>query len=107
MECDNFDGSICLNAESNNYGSDCDIDCEYKKEKEIKEICERLKERNIITEYGMNLSHTKFFMFLNEKINWNDDELPYPLDICVSKEFRKIGYNAFCDGYGEIWIKMK
>ena len=32
MECDNFDGSICLNLESNNYGSDCDIDCEYKKE---------------------------------------------------------------------------
>lgn len=32
MECDNFDGSICLNLESNNYGRDCDIDCEYKKE---------------------------------------------------------------------------
>lgn len=33
MKCDNFDGSICLNLESNNYGNDCDIDCEYRKEK--------------------------------------------------------------------------
>ena len=31
MECDNFDGSICLNLESNYYGKDCNIDCEYRK----------------------------------------------------------------------------
>lgn len=34
MECDHFDGSICLNLESNYYGKDCNIDCEYRKEKD-------------------------------------------------------------------------
>ena len=30
-ECEHFDGSICINAESSYYGEDCDIDCKNKR----------------------------------------------------------------------------
>lgn len=103
MECDNFDGSICLNLESNNYAKDCDIDCEYKKEKELKEICERLKERNIIIEYGCNLAHTNYCILLNlELVNHKTQ-----LDALLVEEFKKIGYDAYTDNVGdEVFVKL-
>lgn len=100
MKCDNFDGAICLNFESNNYGKDCDVDCKYKKENELINICDNLKERNIIIEYGNNLFHTRYYMLLNL-----DNVDSVRLDTLIVEELRKKGFDTYTDG-DEVFINL-
>lgn len=105
MECDNFDGSICLNLESNNYAKDCDKDCSYYQYERLKHICNELKKRNIIETYATNSAYTNVVAILN--YNLNMDELKRPLFAILIEEFAKQGYYAECDDGIEMRIDIR
>ena len=78
MECDNFDGSICLNLESNNYGNDCDIDCETCTCRKCEEVYENADDEDEDVE-----DDTDPFDVMLFDIDYNEEALIEEINIAI------------------------